>query len=405
MPIYKYRARDDSGKIVTGTVEAATEAAAIGNLDASGYLPISVSLPKEAKIRFSFPGRRARIKPGDLVIFTRQLATIVRSNIPILSGLAALSAQTENEELRLVLSGVTANIEAGSTLSASFAKYPEVFPELYVSTVSAGETGGVLDKVLERLAELLEHEAETASSLKSSVRYPIAVVVALFSAFLFLTGFVVPKFSSVYASAGATLPLPTRMLIFLSFLLLHYWYILIAGIFFIIWGLKRYIKTRTGRWQLDSLKIRAPIFGPLFVKMAMSRFAQMLSTLDRSGLPILRTLDVVSKTLGNLVIAKELDLIKESVEEGKGLSEPLLKSKFFPPLVSHMVAIGERSGTMDELLDEIQHYYDNEVNSTIKNLTTLIEPILTVGLGVLVLFLALAIFLPMWNLINVFKTG
>jgi len=195
------------------------------------------------------------------------------------------------------------------------------------------------------------------------------------------------------------------MLIFLSFLLRHYWYILIAGIFFIIWGLKRYIKTRTGRWQLDSLKIRAPIFGPLFVKMAMSRFAQMLSTLDRSGLPILRTLDVVSKTLGNLVIAKELDLIKESVEEGKGLSEPLLKSKFFPPLVSHMVAIGERSGTMDELLDEIQHYYDNEVNSTIKNLTTLIEPILTVGLGVLVLFLALAIFLPMWNLINVFKTG
>ncbi|MCK4245061.1 MAG: type II secretion system F family protein [Candidatus Omnitrophica bacterium] len=402
MPTYKYRVRDSSGKIVTGTVEAVTESAAISNLDASGYLPISVSLLKEKK---SLSFLKARIKPRDLVIFTRQLATIVRSSIPILSGLTALSAQTENEELRRILSGVKANVEAGLTLSSAFAKYPDVFPELYISTIRAGETGGVLAKILEKLAELLEHEAETAANLKSAVRYPVSVIVALVSAFLFLTAFIIPKFSSIYASAGSALPLPTRMLILLSDILRRYWYLLIIGIFFIIWSLRRYIKTKKGQWQWDGLKLKIPIFGPLFIKMAMSRFAQMLSTLDQSGLPILRTLEVVSKTIGNVVIAKELEMVRESIEEGKSLADPLLESKLFPPLVSHMVAIGERSGTMDALLDDIQHYYDTEVNSTIKNLTTLIEPLLTVGLGIAVLFLALAMFLPMWNLISVFKGG
>ena len=405
MPIYKYRARNSSGRLLTGTIDAPTEAVALSTLDADGYLPISLRVSKEVKGGFSLRKRMARIKSSELVVFTRQLTTVVRSNIPILSGLAALSAQAESAAMRQVISRVISDVEAGLSLSASFARYPEAFPEIYTATVGAGETGGVLDKVLERLSDLLEHEAAVSQNLKAAIRYPLTVVTMLFSAFFFLTTFVIPKFAAIYSGAGVVLPLPTRIMILLSHILRNYWYLLIAGVFVLIGLFRRYIKTKNGRWQWDRIKLVTPVFGPLFTKMAISRFAQMFAVLDRSGLPIIRTLDVISRTLGNVVIAKEIEVIKKSVEEGRGMSEPLLKSKVFPPLVTHMVAIGERSGTTDELLEGIQRHYDNEINTIIKNLTTLIEPILTVGLGIMVLFLALAIFLPMWKLIDVFKGG
>lgn len=405
MPIYKYRARNSSGRFLTGTIDAPTEAVALSTLDADGYLPISLNVSKEVKGGFSLRKRMARIKSGELVVFTRQLTTVVRSNIPILSGLAALSAQAESEAMRRTISKVISDVEAGLSLSASFARYPEAFPEVYTATLSAGETGGILDKVLERLSDLLEHEAAVSQNLKAAIRYPLTVITFLFSAFFFLTTFVVPRFAAIYSGAGVVLPLPTRIMILLSHILRNYWYLLIAGVFVLIGLFRRYLKTKNGRWQWDRLKLRTPIFGPLFTKMAISRFAQMFAVLDRSGLPIIRTLGVISKTLGNVVMTKEIEAIKKSVEEGQGMSEPLLKSTVFPPLVTHMVAIGERSGTTDELLEGIQRHYDNEINTTIKNLTTLIEPILTVGLGIMVLFLALAIFLPMWKLIDVFKGG
>ena len=405
MPIYKYRARNSSGRLLTGTIDAPTEAVALSTLDADGYLPISLRVSRGVKGGFPLRKRMARIKPSELVVFTRQLTTVVRSNIPILSGLAALSAQAESAAMRQVISRVISDVEAGLSLSASFARYPEAFPEIYTATVGAGETGGVLDMVLERLSDLLEHEAAVSQNLKAAIRYPLTVVTMLFSAFFFLTTFVIPKFAAIYSGAGVVLPLPTRIMILLSHILRNYWYLLIAGVFVLIGLFRRYIKTKNGRWQWDRIKLVTPVFGPLFTKMAISRFAQMFAVLDRSGLPIIRTLDVISRTLGNVVIAREMEVIKKSVEEGRGMSEPLLKSKVFPPLVTHMVAIGERSGTTDELLEGIQRHYDNEINTIIKNLTTLIEPILTVGLGIMVLFLALAIFLPMWKLIDVFKGG
>lgn len=405
MAIYRYRARDKSGRTITGSIDAPTEAVALSRLDADGYLPISLSASGEAKGGFPLRKKMAGVKPGELVIFTRQLTTVIRSGIPLLSGLVALSAQAESEAMRQAISKIISDIEAGFTLSASFAKYPEVFPEIYTATVGAGEIGGVLDKVLERLSDLLEHEAAINQNLKAAIRYPLTVITVLISAFFFLTAFVVPRFSAIYGSAGVVLPLPTRILILLSHILRNYWYLLAAGAFGLVWAFKRYLRTKNGRWQWDGLKLKTPVFGPLFTKMAISRFAHIFVVLDRSGLPIIRTLNVISKTLGNVVIAREIESISNSVEEGQGMSGPFLKSKIFPPLVTHMVAIGERSGTTDELLEGIQRHYDNEINTTIKNLTTLIEPILTICLGIMVLFLALAIFLPMWKLIDVFKGG
>ena len=267
----------------------------------------------------------------------------------------------------------------------------------------AGEAGGVLDKVLGRLAALMESDAETTASVKSAIRYPITVVVVLGIAFAVLIAFVIPAFSKMFARFGSQLPLPTRIMVALSHIIRGYWYIAIPSLAALIYLFNRIIKTEKGKVHWDGFRLKVPILGPLLIKMAMSKFCAMLSTLNQSGLPILRTLEIVSITVGNSVIAKEVEAVRTSVADGKGVSAPLKESKIFPPLVGNMMSIGEASGALDEMLDTIADYYDSEIKHTVKNLTTMIGPILTFGLGFIVLILALAIFLPMWGMINVFK--
>jgi len=395
MPTYQYRARNKQGKIIIGTLEADNEAQVLARLGALGHLPIAVT-PLKGKVsrKFSF-SLRGRIGARTLVVFTRQLSTMVRAGIPLISALNALMEEAESEYFKQVLQRVKADIQEGNALSEAFSRHPQAFSRLYVNTVLAGETG---DVVLNRLAALLEHEYEIHTNVQAALRYPIIVVVGIFTAFFVLVTMIVPKFTHVYQSAKVDLPLPTQVLIAIDYGIRHWWYYIIPAILVLALALRKYIHTERGKYQWDFLKLKLPIFGPLFIKIIASRFSQMLATLDRSGLPILKTLDIASVTLGNAVVGKEIDTLRKSVLEGRGMAEPIMESKFFPPLVSHMVAIGEQSGSLDEMLDALQQHYDVEINATIRNLTTLIEPILTVGLGLIILFIALGIFLPIWDL-------
>jgi type II secretory pathway component PulF len=370
-----------------------------------GFVPISIALETRPALALP-PGLikgREKVKPQHLVSFTRQFATIIKAGVPILTGLSALSEQTESSALKGTLTTIAKDVEGGSSLSQALDKHPAIFSELYVNSILAGEAGGVLDKVLLRLAEMLERDAETNANIKAALRYPAMTMIAMVLACLFLVIFVIPNFAGIYARFEAQLPLPTRILIGLNQVITHYWYIIVPVVVALGYTFSRYINTKRGRWQWDNLKLRLPVFGGLFLKVYMLRFVSMLDTLNESGLPILRTLEIVSTTLGNVVIAREVDLMRHSVADGHGIAGSIMESKIFPPLVAHMISIGEKTGALGDMLRAIENYYDLELRTTVKNLTSMIEPIMTAILAAVVLGIALAIFLPMWNMIQLFR--
>lgn len=405
MPIFEYRVSDATGKILTGSLTSASRDEAIGELDARGYTLVSLVEKEAAKASASSLSRMFnKLSVKELAIFTRQLATLIRAGVPMMSTLTALSHQAENEFLRETISEIQDDVEQGASLSIAMGKHPDFFNELYVNTVMAGETGGALDEVLDRLALLLEGDAETQANIKAAARYPIMVVLALAIAFFVLVIWVVPKFSSLFASRGVTLPLPTRVLLGINYGIQNYWFFIIPAIVAIVAGIRLFIRTESGRFLFDGLKLRVPIFGPILTKAVMCRFSQMFATLSRSGLPALRIMDVLSRSIGNKVVGREVEALAESIREGGNMSEFLNESPLFPPMVSHMVAVGEQSGALDEMLDNVYRHYDAEVKTAIKNLTSMIEPILIVGLGIIVLIFALAIYMPMWDLITVYTS-
>lgn len=401
MPTYRYKAKDPKGKTITGTITAANEAAVTARLERMGNTPLAITVEKPPVWSISFGPQRVKI--DHMVAFTRQFATIVKAGVPIVQGLGILSEQTESPVLKDVLKKVMHDIEGGASLSQAISKFPNIFSDLYVNSVVAGEAGGVLDTVLLRLAELMERDSETATNVRGALQYPVITMVAMTIASFILVVFVVPRFASIYGRFKEQLPLPTRVLIGANYLIVHYWYFLIAGAAAFGFLFHRYASTRNGRFQLDLIKLKLPVFGVLFMKVAMGRFSAMLMTLNSSGLPILRSLEIVAATVGNAVIGREIDLLRRSVADGRGISGSILESKIFPPMVGHMISIGETTGSLDDMLASVASYYDLEVKSMIKNLTTLIEPIMTAVLGVVVLGMALAIFLPLWNMIQLFR--
>jgi type II secretory pathway component PulF len=261
----------------------------------------------------------------------------------------------------------------------------------------------VLDEILDRLATLLEHEAVTKHRVKTAVRYPVIVVTALAGAFFFLTAFVIPKFAAVYAATKTALPMPTRVLLFLSDAVTNYWWLIMVGALGVFFGLRFYVRTTRGRWQLDLLKLKTPVLGPIIKKAVMARFARIFATLYRSGIPIIHSLDVVTGTLGNLLVSRAVEIIKEEVSEGSTLVTPMQRTGIFPPIVVQMVGVGEETGALDEMLNKVADYYDSEVEYGIRNLSTTLEPVLLAILAGMILFLALGIFLPMWDMISAFK--
>jgi len=404
VPAYTYKGRTQSGEIISGVIEASSPDAVAEQLFSKGYTPVKIEAGEKIKSEIDKGwGLFDRVKTEDLIVFSRQLATLIRAGISFLRTLDTLSEQTKSRKLRRIIEDIRKSIEGGSSFSEALSKFPKVFSPLYVSMIRVGEEGGVLDDILERLASLLEHESVTRARMKAATRYPTIVIISITIAFFILTTFVVPKFAALYQSSKVALPLPTRILIFINKAIRIYWPLLIGAAAAIVFTVKGYIKTPSGRWNWDKLKLRIPIIGPVVEKTVMSRFARIFSTLYRSGIPMLHTLDIVSGTLGNVIIARAVEVIKESVREGKGLAVPMASTMVFPPMVTQMVAVGEETGALDDMLTKVSDYYDLEVEYAIKNLSTTLEPILLVFLAGIILFLALGIFLPIWDMIHVMK--
>ncbi|MDI6606505.1 MAG: type II secretion system F family protein [Candidatus Omnitrophota bacterium] len=402
MANYQYRVRDRFGKAVSGVMGGESQDAVAAKLSSMGYVPISIEEKKEVAFS-SFFDRFSKISFSDLNMFTRQLATLQKAGLPILSSLKALREQAVNKAFREIIGQILRDIEGGSSLSSALSRHPKVFNALYVNMVNSGETGGMLDQVLERLADLGEHDQKIRLRIKTATRYPVIVVVAMIIGFLVLITVVVPRFSKIYGQFTTALPLPTQILLWIQYAVSKFWWLLLLVAAALIFSFNKFINTRQGRFLWDSFKLRVPVFGPLVLKLSMSRFARLTGTLMKSGVPILKILELSSGGAGNVIISRVIDNIRASVNEGKGMTEPMKVSGIFPPVVIQMVSAGEETGKVDELLLHVSDYYDAQAEYTISNLTSLIEPILILVLGSGVLFMAMGIFLPMWNVMNLFK--
>lgn len=403
MPSFRYKARDRQGTAVKGAMEADDPAAVADRLFEAGYVPISIQRRRFEQEAWRRLPSFSRVKAEDLIFFTRQLATLLKVGIPILEAFETLIRQTRNRGLRRAILAISQEVEAGSSLSEAFGKHPKIFSDVYVSTIRSGEAGGFLDLALERLATLAEHEAETKAKIKAATRYPIFVVTAIAVAFSIIILFVVPKFALLYGAFKATLPLPTRIAIALNRVVQVYWPFAIGGIVAIVVAFRLSLRTPSGRLRWDALKLRFPVIGPLVTKLTMSRFAHILGILTRSGISILKSLELTARAVGNAAVAQAIEGIYLEVEKGRSLAEPMARDPFFPPLLVQMVAVGEKTGELDGLLQRISEHYDMEADYTIKNLATALEPILLIVVGTMVFFLALAVFLPMWDMVKLVR--
>lgn len=403
MITYQYKARDKYGKLASGVMGADSERAVAVKLGQIGYIPISIFEAKKDskadKVFFQFK----RVGFSDLNMFTRQLYTLQKAGLPLLSSLRALREQTSNLMFKDNIGQIAREVEGGSSFSLALERFPRIFGPIYVNMIKAGEASGRLAENLERLAVLGEHEEKIRMRIQAAMRYPMIVVAAILIGFLILITFVVPRFVNLYSQHQAVLPLPTRILIGVNYAVTHFWWaFILMGVLGIIF-LRKFITTQEGALWVDRLKLKIPIFGPLLLHIIMSRFCRMTSTLMHSGVPILQILDLTSEGIGNKVIARTIQTVKDGVNEGRGMSEPMKISGMFPPIVVEMVSVGEATGKTDELLLHISDYYDSQVDYTINNLVSLIEPILILFLGMAVLLMALGIFMPMWNMMNLFK--
>ena len=403
MPHYRYKARDKEGTLHTGEMESRGREAVADQLSGQGFIPVYIEERKQPIPGSGLLSVFSRVTPQDLIVFSRQLATLVSAGIPFLQSLSTLETQTENPRFQKSIGEIRKEVEGGASFSEALSRHPAIFNKLYVSMIRAGETAGVLDDILNRLAALAEHEAETRARVKAAVRYPLIVVVSVGLAFMFLVSFVVPKFAVVYDRFKTELPLPTRILIGINNVVQHYWYLLILGLIALVWVVMWYVNTPQGRWKWDKVKLRLPVFGTLFQKVALSRFARIFAAMQKSGISMMLTLEIAGEVAGNVVIARVVEEMRENLNQGKTLLEPMQTSGLFPPLVVQMVSVGEETGQIDTMLNKVSDYYDMDVEYALRNLSTMIEPILLLFVGSLVLFLALGIFLPMWNLISLFK--
>ncbi|HNX81744.1 MAG TPA: type II secretion system F family protein [Candidatus Omnitrophota bacterium] len=402
MATFQYKARDKYSRLVSGITNADTSDAAANKLSDMGYVPITISQVRQ-KQTAELLQRFQRVSPEELNTFTRQIYSLQKAGISLVSSLESISQQTKSSYFKGVIDTLSEEIRGGASFSQALKKYPRIFNEIYVSLIKTAETSGNLAAVLERLTILIEQEIDTRSRIKAATRYPILAFGALCVGFLILISFVIPRFALIYGQFNVALPLPTRILIVVSVALHTFWYLFLfvaAGIWV---GWHRFVNSKFGARVWDRVLLSAPVFGPLVSMLIISRFCRITALLMKSGVPILETLELAASASGNVIIAGAVRDIKTSVSQGKGMSEPMKISGFFQPAVIQMVAAGEQTGRMDELLTSVADYYDRETGYMIKNLATYIEPILITVLGCMVLVMALAIFLPMWNLIKLFR--
>jgi type IV pilus assembly protein PilC len=398
---YAYKVRDGSGNLLTGTLVADSQQLVINRLRGMGYVPLHVQTHKEGlKKEFNF---RHKPKLRDVAVFSRQLATMLNSGLPLLKSLTILEEQTESKFLAIAAGEVRSDIEQGSSLSAALAKHPKVFNRLYVAMVRAGETGGVLEAVLERLASNLEREVALRNKIRSAMTYPVVVIGFVVLILVAMLLFIVPQFKSIYASLNGTLPMPTRILLKVSDVFRHDFIIVAVLAAAATYGLRRYKRTDAGRAYFDRLKLKVPVFGKLFQKSALSRFSRTLGVLNKSGVPILQSLDVVSETVNNTLMSKAIADVQQAVKEGESLARPLGRHSVFPPMVVQMLAVGEETGALDTMLEKVSEFYDDEVSAAVDSLTALIEPLMIGVVGGMVGLAVIALYMPMFNVINLIK--
>lgn len=405
MTYFRYRARDKNGALITGILEAPGRVQIEASLDKMGLIPISIT-PGGSSFGASIAlGRllRTRVPQQEVIIFSRQMATLFGAGVPLTKALSTLERQMKSPAFASTVKKIREDVEGGGSFSGALKKHPEAFSELYANMVEAGEAGGILEAVLDRLASMLEKNAENRAKVKSATLYPKIVLGAIIVAVVILMDFVVPKFAKLYATFNVALPLPTRVLIALSDSFARYWYVAAFTALSFFLGARLYLSTESGKYNRDRFILKVPVFGPLILKSVISRFSRVLASMYRSGLPILQSLDIVSRAVENRLLESEIKIIEESVRAGKPLSGPMSESRCFPVMVVQMVAVGEDTGNLDEMLDKTADYYDREVDAAIRNLTTLLEPILLAFIFGIVLFLALAIFLPMWDILKIVR--
>lgn len=389
-----------------GIMEAENRGIVYIHLDGMGLLPVSVVEEKKGSLDLqAFFMQYQKVKYDDLIFFTRQLQTIVKAGIPIISGLKALEEQTVSPKLKEIIGNIHQDIDRGIGFSDAIEKHKGVFPEMYISMVRAGEMGGLLDDVLEKLSGILEFQMRTKEMLKSAMRYPIMVISGIIIAFFVIVTFVIPRFAVMFKASKVELPLPTKIMLFINTLVQSYGVYTFSVIVAVIVALIFYMRTERGKLVFDKYKLKTPIVGQIILKICMSRFAYMFENMVRAGVPVIRALEIVAKTVGNEYIAQKIIEIQGKIEKGKGISKPLKESKIFPALVIHLVSTGEETGSLEEMLREVSIHYEREVTYSINRLSAWIEPIMTVILSVMILFLALAVMMPWWNMMSALKGG
>ncbi len=398
MPSYRYAAKERTGRSLAGMLEAADEKVAANLLRKQDLIIISIKEEKKKEKSSGKTGSSHKVRLSELVLFSRQLATMIDSGIPLVQSLEMIGDQLKQSYFKEVLFEVKKDVSTGSSFYEALGKHPQVFSSLFVNMAKAGESSGALDDIMDRLASYLEKTDQLTRKVKAAMIYPMIVssMACLITLVMMLK--VVPVFKSMYADLGGQLPVPTRMLIFVSDLLIRgffLWAGLLTGGFFL---LKRYLRTEKGQFRFDDLKLSVPIFGPILKKVAISKFSRTLATLVKSGVPILTALEIVGKTAGNRLVEAAVEKVRKSVREGTSIAEPLLKSRVFPPMVPRMIAVGEQTGQLEKMLTKIADFYDDQVNASVSGLTSLIEPLVIAFLGVVIGGIVICMFLPIFKL-------
>jgi type IV pilus assembly protein PilC len=396
---FSWEGKTRTGQIVKGDMEAPSEGAVTAQLRRQGIMPAKIKeRGKGLDIEIKIPGMQPKVTTKDLVVFTRQFATMIDAGLPLVQCLDILGRQQDNKTFKKILIEVKESVESGSTFAEALKKHPKAFDELYVNLVAAGEVGGILDTILNRLAAYIEKALKLKKQVKSAMTYPATIVGIALLVISVILVFVIPAFEEMFADFGQALPLPTQVVINLSNFVQDYILAMIAGVIVFIFAFKRVYRTKKGRDKIDDWALKLPIFGVLIRKVAVAKFTRTLGTMISSGVPILDGLEIVAKTAGNRTVEKAVFNVRQSISEGKTIAEPLEKSGVFPPMVCQMIAVGEQSGSLDTMLNKIADFYDDEVDDAVKNLTAMMEPLLMLFLGTTVGGLVIAMYLPIFEL-------
>lgn len=400
MAVFAFSGRSRTGQVVSGEMEAPTREAVVAQLRKQQVLATSVK-PKAKDIKIEIPGFGGKVGERDLAIVTRQLATMIDAGLPLVQCLDILAQQQDNKAMKKTLDDIRQDVEAGSTFSAALKKHPKVFSTLYTNMVEAGEAGGILDTILNRLAAYIEKAMALKKRIKSAMFYPTTIVSVAIVVVVFLLIYVIPTFSQLFANFGASLPLPTRIVLELSRIVRTNILYMVGGALLLGVGVRMYYQTAGGRMRIDSMMLQLPIVGILIRKVAVAKFTRTLGTLVSSGVAILDGLDITARTAGNKVVEEAVQKARTTIAQGKTISEPLGQSGVFPPMVVQMIAVGEQTGALDRMLNKIADFYDEEVDIAVSGLTSLLEPLLVIFLGVVVGGVVIAMYLPIFKLISV----